>query len=105
MQTTFSTEQNETPSSDSRSQERITRPFGRVDTKLQGAPSREPITVPLGDGTGARPGAKDLPSGTITFLFTDVEGSTRLWERVPDAANRALMRHDALIETCVTNHA
>jgi predicted ATPase/class 3 adenylate cyclase len=105
MQTTFSTEQNETPSSDSRSHERITRPFGRVDTKVQGAASREPITVPLGDGTGARLGTKDLPTGTITFLFTDVEGSTRLWERVPDAANRALMRHDALIETCVANHA
>jgi class 3 adenylate cyclase len=26
----------------------------------------------------------DLPSGTVTFLFTDIEGSTALWERDPD---------------------
>ena len=27
----------------------------------------------------------ELPSGTVTFLFTDLEGSTRLWEEHPDA--------------------
>ncbi len=39
-----------------------------------------------------------LPEGTVTFLFTDVAGSTRLWEEHPDAAGAALVRHDALIE-------
>ncbi len=39
-----------------------------------------------------------LPSGTVTYLFTDVEGSTRLWERDPDAMAPALARHDELIE-------
>ena len=29
---------------------------------------------------GGGPGCRDLPSGTVTFLFTDLEGSTRLWE-------------------------
>jgi predicted ATPase/class 3 adenylate cyclase len=42
-----------------------------------------------------------LPSGTITFLFTDVVGSTRLWEQHPEAARAALAQHDALIEACV----
>ena len=36
-----------------------------------------------------------LPTGTITFLFTDIEGSTRLWEQHPQAMRGALARHDA----------
>jgi hypothetical protein len=32
-------------------------------------------------------------SGTVTFLFTDIEGSTRLWEQHPDAMDAALQRH------------
>ena len=42
-----------------------------------------------------------LPTGTVTYLFTDVEGSTRLWERHPEAMGTALARHDALIEGTV----
>ena len=36
-------------------------------------------------------------SGTYTFLFTDLEGSTRLWEQYPEAMKGALARHDALL--------
>ena len=36
----------------------------------------------------------DPPKGTVTFLFTDVEGSTRLWERNPKAMQGALVGHD-----------
>src|ERR687884_638382 len=39
-----------------------------------------------------------FPTGTVTFLFTDVEGSTKLWERHPDQMRVALSEHDALIE-------
>ena len=42
-----------------------------------------------------------LPTGTVTFLFTDIEGSTRLWEEHPDAAREALARHDRLVEEIV----
>jgi class 3 adenylate cyclase len=38
-----------------------------------------------------------LPTGVVTFLLTDIEGSTRLWEREPDAMREALVRHDALV--------
>ncbi len=36
----------------------------------------------------------DAPSGEVTFLFTDLEGSTQLWERVPEAMDGALAEHD-----------
>jgi predicted ATPase/class 3 adenylate cyclase len=39
----------------------------------------------------------ELPSGTVTFLFTDVEGSTKLWERYPEAMEASMARHDELL--------
>jgi predicted ATPase/class 3 adenylate cyclase len=40
-------------------------------------------------------------SGTLIFLFTDVEGSTRLWERLPQAMKAALERHDRILQAAV----
>ena len=44
------------------------------------------------------------PTGTITFLFTDIEGSTSLWEQHPDAMRAALTRHDALANDIIAGH-
>jgi predicted ATPase/class 3 adenylate cyclase len=46
----------------------------------------------------------ELPSGTVTFLFTDLEGSTRLWEEHPDMMQVALARHDELLRDAVESH-
>ena len=46
----------------------------------------------------------ELPSGTVTFLLTDVEGSTALWEEAPEAMRAALARHDVLFEDAVRAH-
>jgi predicted ATPase/class 3 adenylate cyclase len=46
----------------------------------------------------------DPPSGTVTFLFTDVEGSTRLWESAPAAMGAAIERHDELVRSAVEGH-
>ena len=47
----------------------------------------------------------DPPSGTVTFLFTDIEGSTQLWEQHPEAMKPALARHDAILREAVeSNH-
>ena len=43
----------------------------------------------------------ELPTGTVTFLFTDLEGSTRLWEEHPDAMRDALARHDEILRDAV----
>ena len=42
-----------------------------------------------------------IPSGTVTLLFTDIEGSTRLWEAEPEPMGVALRRHDAILRTAV----
>jgi class 3 adenylate cyclase len=45
--------------------------------------------------------SRALPTGVVTFLLTDIEGSTRLWEAEPDAMRDALVRHDAIANAVV----
>jgi class 3 adenylate cyclase len=47
---------------------------------------------------------RELPTGVVTFLLTDVDGSTRLWEAHPEVMRQALARHDELVETLVARH-
>jgi class 3 adenylate cyclase/DNA-binding XRE family transcriptional regulator len=42
-----------------------------------------------------------LPTGTVTFLFTDIEGSTKLWEQHPKAMPAALARHDTILQQAI----
>jgi predicted ATPase/class 3 adenylate cyclase/tetratricopeptide (TPR) repeat protein len=42
-----------------------------------------------------------LPTGILTFLFTDIEGSTALWEQCPDAMRSALERHDRVLRDAI----
>src|SRR5829696_6229484 len=46
----------------------------------------------------------DLPSGTVTFLFTDIEGSTALWERDSAAMRTAVERHLAILRHTIEAH-
>lgn len=46
--------------------------------------------------------AASLPSGTVTFLFSDIAGSARLWELHPAAMRSALARHDAILRDAIT---
>jgi predicted ATPase/class 3 adenylate cyclase len=45
--------------------------------------------------------AAAIPTGTVTLLFTDVEGSTRLWEAEPGRMAQALRRHDELLRAVI----
>jgi predicted ATPase/class 3 adenylate cyclase/DNA-binding winged helix-turn-helix (wHTH) protein len=60
----------------------------------------------LGWARTSRSGAVsgELPTGTVTFLFTDLEGSTRLWQEHPDAMGEALARHDMILRDAVESH-
>ncbi|MEW6083723.1 MAG: adenylate/guanylate cyclase domain-containing protein [Chloroflexota bacterium] len=47
---------------------------------------------------------RELPSGTVTFLFTDIEGSTKLWEGHPEAMKSALAKHDSILKEAVESN-
>src|SRR5260221_11117488 len=49
-------------------------------------------------------GMQSFPTGTVTFLFTDIEGSTKLWEENPEMMKSALARHDALLRKIIEHH-
>jgi len=46
----------------------------------------------------------NLPTGTATFLFTDIEGSTPLWERDPEGMREALALHNAVLADAIAAH-
>jgi predicted ATPase/class 3 adenylate cyclase len=56
---------------------------------------------PAGPG---EPDGAELPAGTVTFLLTDIEGSSRLWETEPEAMEVALQRHDRLLAEVIEGH-
>ena len=49
--------------------------------------------------------ARMRPGGTVTFLFTDIEGSTRSWEQSPEAMTLAHSRQEAIIRSAVGMHS
>ena len=51
----------------------------------------------LASPPSAPAGGAGLPSGTVTFLLTDVEGSTRRWDRNPTAMRQAMALHDEIL--------
>jgi predicted ATPase/class 3 adenylate cyclase len=45
-----------------------------------------------------------LPTGTVTFVFTDIEGSAQRWDRDRAAMERAVRRHDELVRAAIVEH-
>ena len=56
------------------------------------------------EGAAAAAGTQGLPAGTVTFLLTDIEGATRLWETVPEAMEVALEQHNRLVTAVIDDH-
>ena len=97
---------------------------GRRAAQLGGhRPRRRPSSSRRRSGSGWRPtrraarrprassssacgpaGRPALPTGVLTFCFSDIEGSTALWEAHPEAMADALVRHDELIADAVEAH-
>src|SRR5262245_57891563 len=69
-------------------------------------PRRATLPVPLAapaspPALASARAAPLLPSGTVTFLFTDIAGSSRLWEQHPQAMAHALAKHHALLSAAI----
>ena len=75
-----------------------------------GAGGATVVRPAAGDGLASRHGsgrgalATGLPQGTVTFLFTDLEGSTRRWEEHPAQMRDALARHNTIVRGAVDSH-
>ncbi len=59
------------------------------------------IAPPMRQAHHPPPGGSNLPSGLITYLFTDVQGSTPLWQQHPNEMKDVMARHDSLLTTTV----
>jgi hypothetical protein len=62
------------------------------------------LAVVLSERFAAGGGAAPLPSGTLTFLFSDIEGSTEILERIGGEYGGMLSRYDGLVRSAVTTH-
>jgi predicted ATPase/class 3 adenylate cyclase len=70
------------------------------------APLLEQFASTLAAAESTRNGSttSGLPSGTVIFLFTDIEGSTRAWEQYPQAMQQALARHNAILQDAIAGN-
>lgn len=70
---------------------------------------RDRLARPLLWGPLVEPGSSqrtrlNLPAGTVTFLLTDIEGSTRLWETDSEAMSVAVARSYSVLEDAIGSH-
>ncbi len=56
------------------------------------------------EGAGQLNSSVSLPTGTVTFLFSDIEGSTQRWERYREAMKVAVARHEHLMSAAIKQH-
>ncbi len=86
------------------------RAAGTVSYRTFGTPRElerllaDDLAVVLSERFAGEGGGVELPAGTVTFLLTDIEGSTRLWESVPEAMEVALERHNRLVTGVIDDH-
>ena len=75
---------------------------GAHDKSLEHESTSLVVPVPTGDAVLGKGTEVVPPSGTVTFLFTDLEGSTRLWQRDEDAMEIAVARHFEILGEAIT---
>jgi predicted ATPase/class 3 adenylate cyclase len=76
-----------------------------IDTRSECSEAQRQPTCTAGATLPERLCSAELPTGTVTFLLTDIQGSTRLWDTHPREMRLATVQHDHLIESTVARHA
>ena len=66
--------------------------------------SGAPVSTGPARGSPATVAAMSRPSGTVAFLLTDIEGSTRRWEADPDAMRAALAAHEEVLRAAIEDN-
>ena len=77
---------------------------GARDKSLEHESPSLVVPVPTGDAVLEKGTEVVRPSGTVTFLFTDLEGSTPLWDAHPAVMQDALARHDEILRSAIAAH-
>ena len=62
------------------------------------------MSASMDDRPTTRPSTTGIPTGTVAFYFSDVEGSTLLWEESQDHMRKALRRHDEIVRASIEEH-
>ena len=76
-------------------------PHGVVDAMSQRHAHEREVTVRMSTVPAV---SVQPPSGTVTFLFTDIEDSTRLWESTPADMAAAVQAHDVIVRSAIERH-
>jgi predicted ATPase/class 3 adenylate cyclase len=80
-------------------------PADQRETFLKVARGLKPIDELLLEQKSRVTSTTSKPTGTVTFLYTDIEGSTQLWEKYPEAMKIANARHDQILRDAIeSNH-
>src|SRR5262245_13867510 len=65
---------------------------------------RSAVDVGAGNCASDERSAMNYPTGTVTFLFTDIEASTQLTQQHPDSMPAVLERHHAILRDAIATH-
>jgi hypothetical protein len=76
----------------------------RSDQPLSASSANATISTAGASPSPTGTSERELPAGTVTFLFTDIEGSTRLWETESAAMARSLVLHDQTLRVAFARH-
>ncbi len=79
--------------------------YGKLGVENRRQAVKKAAELGLLEKPGQEPEKPALPSGIVTFLFTDIEGSTALWEQMPEAMQASIKQHHTILRQAIeSNH-